>query len=523
MRNVVVVLLCLAAGPVAAQQSFSAGRIARLVEQPAIADIAGPLTHALSDSSPRVRTVAARVLAVRDVRGASGAIAEQLGHETNIAAAREEIRALALLNGKDQLATMLAAARRFDGRLDADLAIALGRGAGAEAVDLYTPSLAHLALSPDDRVAFFRYALWGFPRVIAPVAARMVAANDSAAWQSILRVGSEANQEIAGGVLLAGLQHTDPSIRIYTALYLASRPDGSLGAYGAQLQMILAQPQAADSAPRGADEAIAFELLRRSLGQAAKGDLPWQARSDRFASGLTGVERLLSRNERKLLELEASSRSASAPPGEDLSAMPPAVLTNVPAGVASELISADHCDGTWLGTASFSIDRGGRLSKVSLADVRTSRACAETLTTLLKLSLAEPRTMRTKIGDGTAILAHGGRARICFDEAPVRTTIGQPIGPVAPGGTVKAPKAVRRVTPNAGLEGKLRASGGLVIVRMVISVAGCPRDFQVILGDDPVLTTATVVAASQWQFEPAAWNGKPVETIFYLTTDLKKP
>ena len=79
------------------------------------------------------------------------------------------------------------------------------------------------------------------------------------------------------------------------------------------------------------------------------------------------------------------------------------------------------------------------------------------------------------------------------------------------------------MTPNASLEGKLRASGGLVIVRMVISVGGCPRDFQVILGDDPVLTTATVVAASQWQFEPAAWNGKPVETIFYLTTDLEKP
>jgi len=289
------------------------------------------------------------------------------------------------------------------------------------------------------------------------------------------------------------------------------------------LQVILAQPPSADSAPRGADEAIAFELLRRSLGQAAKSDLPWQARSTRFASGLTGVERLLSRNERKLLELDASSRSASAPPGEDLSAMPPAVLTNVPAGVASELLSADHCDGTWLGTASFAIDRGGRLSKVSLADVRTSKACAETLTTLLKLSLAEPRTMRTRIGDGTAILAHGGKARVCFDEAPVRTAIGQPFGPVAPGGIVKAPKAVRRVTPNASLEGKLRASGGLVIVRMVISVGGCPRDFQVILGDDPVLTTATVVAASQWQFEPAAWNGKPVETIFYLTTDLEKP
>ena len=203
--------------------------------------------------------------------------------------------------------------------------------------------------------------------------------------------------------------------------------------------------------------------------------------------------------------------------------MPAAVLTNVPAGVTSELMLIDRCDGVWIGTANFAIDRGGRLSKVSLADVRTSRECQETLATLLRLSLAEPRTMRTRIGDGNAIVAHGEKGKVCFEEAPVRTAIGQPLGPVALGGAVKAPRIVRRVQPHLGPGGSSGDRSGLVIVRTVISVDGCLRDFQIIQAGNPLQATATVVAASQWQFEPATWNGKPVEAVFYVTTTFDGP
>jgi hypothetical protein len=480
-----------------------------LVDQPDVATIAGPATQALSDTSPRVRIVAARILAVRDVRGAAGAVAEQLSRETDIAAAREEIRTLALLNGKDQLTTMLAGSRRFNGLLDLDLALALGRGDGPAAVDAYVPTLAHLALSPEDRVAFFRYALWGFPRVLTQVAARMLGAHDPAAWEAVLRVASESSQDIAGGVLLAGMQDSDPSTRTASAFYLASRPIASLQPYRAQLEAILSQPPAADTA---ADSAIALELLRRSLGQSPKRDLPWSALSRALAERLISVKRLLSKDELKLLKLDERTRANATPSDEDPSALPPAVLTNVPAGLTSAVMSMEGCDGTWLGNAAFSIDRGGRLIKINVDDVHTSDACKATLAILLKISLAEPRTMRTPIGDGTAIVAHGGKAMVCFDEAPVRTAIGQPVGPVAIRGVVKAPKVMRRVGPKAP-----RPSNGRVVLRMVISVDGCPRDFQLVHADDPSLAAASVVAVSQWKFEPATWNGKPVEAILNLT------
>jgi TonB family protein len=72
------------------------------------------------------------------------------------------------------------------------------------------------------------------------------------------------------------------------------------------------------------------------------------------------------------------------------------------------------------------------------------------------------------------------------------------------GGDVSPPKLVHKVEP-----GHAKGSGA-VVIEMVVSSKGVPRDLKVIesLGTD--LDRSALAAVDQWRFEPARKKDKPV-------------
>ena len=72
------------------------------------------------------------------------------------------------------------------------------------------------------------------------------------------------------------------------------------------------------------------------------------------------------------------------------------------------------------------------------------------------------------------------------------------------GGDVSPPKLIYKVDPS-------RAAGtGTVLLELVVSSKGLPRDLRVIESIGKELDNSAIEAVKQWRFEPARKNDKPV-------------
>jgi len=78
---------------------------------------------------------------------------------------------------------------------------------------------------------------------------------------------------------------------------------------------------------------------------------------------------------------------------------------------------------------------------------------------------------------------------------------------VGPG--VTAPRIVKQVNPRYPTNRGVRAVGS-VIIGLVVSSKGLPKDPHVIKGLDKDLDESAVDAVKEWRFAPAEKNGKPV-------------
>ena len=72
------------------------------------------------------------------------------------------------------------------------------------------------------------------------------------------------------------------------------------------------------------------------------------------------------------------------------------------------------------------------------------------------------------------------------------------------GGDVSPPKLIYKVDPS-------RVAGtGTVLLELVVSSKGLPRDLRVIESVGKALDSSAIEAVKQWRFEPARKNDKPV-------------
>jgi len=77
------------------------------------------------------------------------------------------------------------------------------------------------------------------------------------------------------------------------------------------------------------------------------------------------------------------------------------------------------------------------------------------------------------------------------------------------GPDVTAPRIVKQVNPRYPANRGVRAVGS-VIIGLVVSSKGLPKDPHVIKGLDKDLDESAVDAVREWRFAPAEKNGKPV-------------
>jgi periplasmic protein TonB len=77
------------------------------------------------------------------------------------------------------------------------------------------------------------------------------------------------------------------------------------------------------------------------------------------------------------------------------------------------------------------------------------------------------------------------------------------------GPDVTPPRVVKQVNPRYRTDHGVRAVGS-VIIGLVVSSKGMPKDPHVVKGLDQELDASAVEAVKEWRFAPAQKNGKPI-------------
>jgi protein TonB len=100
-----------------------------------------------------------------------------------------------------------------------------------------------------------------------------------------------------------------------------------------------------------------------------------------------------------------------------------------------------------------------------------------------------------------------------------QTWVDTPVGrAVRPGGTVKAPAVITRVTPTypAGTD-------DLVLLEVVIDEQGKVANAKVLDAPSPALADAAATAVRQWTFEPTEIDGQRVKVLHAVAIKFKLP
>ncbi|MFL6245821.1 MAG: energy transducer TonB [Thermoanaerobaculia bacterium] len=506
MVRVVFAVMLLVSLPAFAQDAVT---IALHVNEPVIDSAL--LAKAVADADPLTRATAARVITIRGVTGVLATVRDALAAETNANAAREQVRALAILGTDDNVAFAAKQLRRFPSSIDLDFSEAIARRGDPEATALY------LRYAPELRRAtpFVQHALWGRSNLANIAIAKMLGANDARAVRSMLDAFVMSGTRLDPGVLSAVLEAPSAEIRAAALWYVIAR-QGEIPAGALLLR---------DDA--SVEEAFAREVIRR-MGGAKREERPeWLAwlRSregrDRVPSS-DAVRRHLTKKERNALVDEHMAKLPSPPFGlQDIDQPSFRLSIELPPGLAAKILAHTQCDAAaWIGVAGTSVDRVGRLQSLDLSKVTTIGPCKTALKTMLRLSLADPVSFNAPLATNDLQLVKPPGTG-CFDEAPVDEFGTSDVQRV--GGTVVAPVVVERVEPQLGPHGlNGMPSFAAVVIEAVITRTGCVRDVHVVRqttsGD---LNSAAVSAISKWKFKPGTLDGQPVDVLFTVTVTFR--
>lgn len=94
-------------------------------------------------------------------------------------------------------------------------------------------------------------------------------------------------------------------------------------------------------------------------------------------------------------------------------------------------------------------------------------------------------------------------------------------GPMNITGNIVAPVKIFAPQPQYTEEARRARIQGVVIVQAIIDCRGLVIDINVLKGLPSGLTEAAVSAISQWQFEPATVDGRPVSVYYNLTVNFR--
>jgi len=533
----------MAASPVAAGEFEdllarppSPGALALLV--PHAAD---PRTHprfaaAIKDPRPEVRTAAARAVHVASLRGgALAALEDALATETDAEAAREQIRALASLSGGAADAAMRAAAKRFEGRLDGDFLEAVARTRGPEAIPILFADEWSKTVPAQLRASLLVVAARGDVESQKAALRSVLERGDAASWEAFLALRPPSQPAV--GLLIPGLESARAEIAAPTAWHLADRVLRQ-AATPPELMTERWRPPA-DSDP---DAAFAFELLRRSLGTKAVAHPEWIRFLDEAKVSLADrlwpespMAALLQPDEREALRRRRDRRSVggglqvSIPkdggPRQVLKGAAPAaggltlrIPSDLPAGTTDDALAVAGCKAPKreaFGAAQVIYNVEGRPLRVSPIAMAGPKSCERAAMGLFLMTLAPARHFPMPARPQILIAMADRECLHEMEEPDVPLTPWVPDVSAEASGTTEAPKLKRKVQPNYPASVRSRRVEGVVVLEAIISRDGCVREIQTLQGVDPMLDYEAARAVSQWWYQPATIDGKPVRV--YLT------
>lgn len=528
LRNLLV--LCLAALPGLGETT--AASVASLVQEKDAAVLEESLRQAVTAPAPLVRATAARVIAVRNVAALIPLLREALQTETDGTAAREQIRALAMIGEPADFDAARSAASRWPAGMDDALAVAVARRGGPQAIETYFKHLRSTRMT--NGAEFFRAALWARAELLPLTGSRLIGAGDERGWRALLDALQRSDVSMNGPVLASSLGAPSEDIRAASVWYLIRGYATAPEALPPAVVETLAQPAVELSTNR---EDFGRELLRRMTGGEKKDDPRWLKfletdEGSRLFTGNNDALQYVTDAEYELLYTRCALQSGTCaiPAKRTPRTIPsqtvrPAALNlpeTLPAGLADAIVQGGRCN-EWLGVADVTVDSSGRIHTLDLAKVQTTPSCRRALDRLLRLALATNTSMRSGFSD-RIVLAHAARTPLCLDEPAPADTL---TSVYTTGGDIVAPQVLRRVEPKFP-ESTRKAMGSnrnvLIQLESVITKEGCVRSIRPVKQSPfPELNGAALMSLAQWTFAPGKLDGKPVDVQFNLTINFLVP
>lgn len=521
--NSLLILLAISAAPKPID-------VAYLVLEKDAAAIVEPLRVALTSPDPLVRTTAARVAGVRDEKAVVADLRKAVEGESDATAAREELRSIALLGAPEDVDFAIAAAAKWPASVDNDVAQAIARRGGNEAVDIYVTKLKHArTLARSD---FFREALWGRPAAMSVAASLLLGSHDVQGWNAYLKVMRDSNVPVTPTVLAISFDAPSEPVRVASVWYAAEAYANDPAAVPQPIHDVVAASHE-DVSNR---EAFGRELVRRIAGFEKRENDQWIAwlESDEadklFGHVSPAVEALLTDREYAIRQKRCGTQPVSCDMPEKRPAtrvipaiaVPPPALHlpgELPAGIADEIA---RCKGGWFGVVAATVDTAGRVQQVDLRNM-SQTGCLKQIETMLRLSYATNTSVTSPLTMPDVVLSHASRDSLCLDEDRPSNEAALPLS--RSGGEVVPPVKIHSVDPYFpdSVRSDMKAgASSLVILEAVITKHGCVRSIRP-LKQSPYsqLNGEAIYAMSQWKFSPGMINGKPVDVIYSLTINFK--
>jgi TonB family protein len=468
---------------------------------------AAQLTKAISSSDKLTRATAARVATVRGIEAVLPALREAVAGEQDAEAAREQVRALALIGTADDVGLAAKQLARFPASIDSDFAEAVARRGAPASTTLYVthlPALRHPAPA-------VTHSLWGRSALASTTAAQLLGANDFRGFAATLDAMAEANLPLDPGVASTALASESQEVREKVVWFLVSSGPADFQA-GPDPQVM------------SPGEAFGREVLRRKGGAEMKTRPEWLAwlRSDEGRARVPAgkpVQRFLTLDEQNAFRGEKPTDAHLDPsPKEAVHQSGFSLPIIFPAGLGDAVVKQLRCKSGWVGVVQPAVDRAGRVQSVDTSKLNGAPECRRAAETLARLSLADPALITAPLTDYIQMVKVPGDG--CFDE-------GAPEGGTGElrriGGSVKAPQIVKRVDPFFPESARRAIKGSRsVVAEAIITKTGCVRDLRLLSQSPfPELNAAALQALAKWKFKPGTLDGQPVDVIFTVTVNFR--
>jgi TonB family protein len=468
---------------------------------------AAQLAKAVASPDRLTRATAARVATVRGIEAVLPAVREAVASEQDAEAAREQVRALALLGTPDDVALAAKQLARFPASIDSDFAEAVARRGAPASTTLYMTHLPALR-QPAPAV---RHALWGRSALASTTAARLLGANDLRGFAATLDAMAEANLPLDPGVASTALGSESKEVREEIIWFLVSSGPADFQA----------GPDPQGMSP---GEAFGREVLRRKGGAEMKSRPEWLAwlRSDEGRARVPAgkpVQRFLTLDEQNAFRGEKPADAHLGPsPNQTVHQSGFSLPIVFPAGLGDAVLKQLRCKTGWVGVVQPNVDRAGRVQSVDISKLNGAAECRRAAETLVRLSLADPKLITAPLSDYVQMVKGPGDG--CFDEGAPEAGTGELR---RTGGAVKPPRITKKVEPVFPESARRAMTGPMVVLaESIITKAGCVREIRLLSQSPyPELNAAALLALAKWKFKPGTLDGQPVDVIFNLSINFR--